>query len=169
MSQDRLKQAFRDLQRLDPMMPYRRIYRGKVVGQSGDLQRVDVRPFDSTLPDMAGVELRHGVPGLKVQVALGCSIQIGWDDGKPHQPFAALWSADASAVRVVISATALELGVDGATEPAVHGLAQMQQLVSAFTAIATGLTSLGQASQAATVTAAAAALPSTLSLMVKVG
>ena len=169
MSQDRLKQAFRDLQRLDPMLPYRRIYRGKVMAQSGDLDRVDVRPYDPSVPDMAGVELRHGVPGIKVQVQPGCSIQIGWDDGKPNQPFAALWSTDASAIRIVIPATALELGIDGATEPAVYGLAQMQQLVSAFTAIAAALTSLGQVSQAATVTSAAAALPTTLSPTVRVG
>ena len=121
MSTDRLKDAFRALQRLDPLIPYRRIYRAKVVAQSADLQRVDVRPFDPSLPDMAGIELRHGVPGIKVQVQPGCSIQIGWDDGKPHQPFAALWSADASAVKISIPATLLELGMVGAPFSLVQG------------------------------------------------
>jgi hypothetical protein len=121
VSQDRLKQAFRDLQRLDPMLPYRRIYRAKVMAQSGDLDRVDVRPFDPSLPDMAGIELRHGVPGIKVQVQPGCTIQIGWDDGKPHQPFAALWSTDASAVKISIPATLLELGMIDAPFSLVQG------------------------------------------------
>jgi hypothetical protein len=169
VSADRLKDAMRALQALDPMHPYRRIYRAEVIAQSADLQRVDVRPFDVSLPDMAGIELRHGAPGIKVQVALGCSIQIGWDDGKPNQPFAALWSADATAIRVVIPATMLELGQENAANFAVKGTAQLAQLSAAFTAISTALFKLGQLSESATVATAAAQLPSTLSTIVRVG
>ena len=169
MSADRLKDAFRALQALDPMHPYQRIYRAKVIAQSSDMQRVDVRPFDPSLPDMAGIELRHGLPGLKVQVAFGCSIQIGWDDGRPDHPFAALWSADATALRVIIPATMLELGVENAPDFAVKGTSQIAQLAAAFTAIATALTQLGQLPGAAAVTAAVAALPLTLSTRVRIG
>ena len=144
MSQDRLKQAFRDLQRLDPMLPYQRIYRAKVVGQSGDLQRVDVRPFDPSLPDMAGIELRHGVPGIKVQVAPGCSVQVGWDDGKPDRPFAALWSTDATAIRVVIPATALELGSENPVDFAMLGTT-FQLSLTAFLGILTAYVTAIQA------------------------
>ena len=121
MSQDRLKASLRALQGLDPMHPYRRIYRAKVLGQSLDLQKVDVRPFDPSLPAMSGIDLRHGVPGIKVQVAPGCSVQIGWDDGKPDKPFAALWSTDASAIKVSLIATQLNLGSDMPIDAAMLG------------------------------------------------
>jgi len=169
MSQDRLKQAFRDLQRLDPMAPYRRLYRAKVVAQSSDLQHVDVRPYDASLPDMAGIELRHGLPGIKVQVALGCTIQIGWDDGRPDRPFAALWSADTSAVRVVIPASLIELGTELPADAAVKGNQQLAHLQSAFSAISGALFSLGQLAASIQVSTASAGLSSTLSSRVKIG
>jgi hypothetical protein len=122
VSQQRLVQALRAIQRFEPMHAYRRLYRAKFIGQSADLQRVDVRPYDPSLPDMAGIELRHGIPGAKVQVSSGCTLQVGWDDGKPDKPFAALWSSDASATRIVFPVgTSLELGTDGATEAAMLG------------------------------------------------
>jgi hypothetical protein len=169
MSADRLKEAFRAIQGVDPFVRYRCIYRAKVLGQSGDLQQVDVRPFDGSLPDMAGIELRHGVPGIKVQVIPGCTVQVGWDDGRPDRPFAALWSSDASAVRVVLACPSLELGAEQPTDFAVKGTSQLIQLTSAFTAIATGLTGLGKVSEAAAVTAAVAQLALTLSARVRVG
>jgi hypothetical protein len=166
---DRLKKAFKDMQGVDPLIRYRCIYRAKVISQSGDLQKVGVRPFDSTLPDMDGIPLRHGVPGIKVQVIPGCTVQIGWDDGRPDRPFAALWSAEASAMRVVIIAPSLELGSEQPMDFAVKGTTQTQTLVAAFTAIATGLAGLGKMSEAAAVTSAAAQLPLALSTRVRIG
>ena len=164
---DRLKAAWKAAQGVDPLTMYRIIYRAKVIAQSGDT--VSVRPFDASLPDMADIPLRHGVPGLKVTVQPGCTVQIGWDDGRPDSPFAGLWSTDASAIRISIPASLLELGGINLTEQAVLGTSQLQQLVAAFTACAAGLTSLGQASQAAAITAAVSALPMTLSPGVRVG
>jgi hypothetical protein len=169
MSQDRLKQAFRDLQRLDPMLPYRRIYRAKVMAQSSDLAQVDVRPYDSSLPDMAGIELRHGVPGIKVQVQPGCSVQIGWDDGKPHQPFAALWSTDASAVRVVIPATSLELGAEDLTDFVILGTTHFENLATCMTTLGAALTKLGQVDAGSACATLVASLPTALSTRVRVG
>jgi hypothetical protein len=169
VNQDRLKQAFRDLQRLDPMDPYRRLYRAKLLAQSADLQHVDVRPYDSSLPDMAGIELRHGLPGLKVEVASGCTLQVGWDDGKPDQPFAALWSVGATALRVIVPATLIELGQEDPYNFAVKGTQQLARLQSAFGAIAGALLSLGQFGAAASVQLQSAALSSCLSTKVKIG
>lgn len=166
MSTDRLKSAARSLQNLDPLIRYRCMYRGKVIGQSG--QTVDVRPYDPLLPDMAGIPLRHGVPGLQVQVTLGCSIQIGWDDGRPDRPFAALWSTDASAIRIVIPATTLELGGANPTDAAVLGTAHFTQLATVMGAIGTALTELGQMSAGTACTAFVAGLPSQLSAVVRV-
>jgi hypothetical protein len=169
MSADRLKDAWKAAQGVDPMIRYRCIYRAKVLGQSGDLQAVDVRPFDASLPDMADIPLRHGVPGIKAQVSPGCSVQIGWDDGRPDRPFAALWSADASALRLVLDCPSLELGAEQPTDFAVKGTSQLQQLVTALTACAAGFTLLGQTATAGTITTAVAQLPLTLSTRVRIG
>lgn len=151
------------------MVRYGCIYRAEVTGQSGDLQRVNVRPFDPTLPEMADIPLRHGVPGIKVQVTPGCSVQIGWDDRRPDRPFAALWSADASAVRIVLDAPSLELGNEQPADFAVKGTSQVSVLAGALTTIAGALFSLGKFTESASVAAAAAQLPGTLSTRVRIG
>lgn len=169
MSADRVKETWRTAQATDPLTPYRRLYRAKVISQSSDLQSVSVRPYDASLPDMAGVPLRHGVPGIKVQTAPGCTVQIGWDDGRPDRPFAALWSSDASALRVVIPAISIELGTENAPDFAVRGTAQLTTLLSAFGTIAGALTALGKVSEAANLTATSAQLATTLSTKVRIG
>jgi hypothetical protein len=121
---DRLKQAWKNLQGIDPLIQYRCLYRGKVIAQSGDLQKVSVRPFDDSVPDMADIPIRHGIPGAKVQVENGCTIQIGWDDGQPDKPFAALWSAEASAMRVIFVSPSLELGIEQPPDYAFKGTSE---------------------------------------------
>jgi len=71
--------------------------------------------------------------------------------------------------RISIPASLLELGGVNLTEAAVLGTSQLEQLVAAFTACAAGLSALGQISQASAITAAAAALPLTLSPGVRIG
>lgn len=173
MSADRLKDAWKASQGADPMVRYRCIYRAKVLGQSGNLQAVSVRPFDASLPDMADIPLRHGVPGIKVQVEPGCSVQIGWDDGRPDRPFAALWSTDAAAMKVSIVADVVNLGSDGATEPAVLGNQWRTLMNTVLTLLATHTHPVSGALAApspnlVTFTTEAAGLSSKLSTVVKV-
>lgn len=167
MSVDRLKAAGRAVVGLDPMIRYRCLYRCKVVGQSGDT--VDVRPYDASLPDMARIPLRHGVPGLKVQVTPGCSVQVGFDDGRPDRPFAALWSTDAAAVRVVLEGTSVELGNAYPVDFAIKGTTQIAQLVAVMTAIGEGMTALGQTAAASACASFVGVAPLALSSNVKVG
>jgi len=166
---DRLKTALRAASAVDPLVRYRCLYRAKVLGQSGDLQKVSVRPFDSSLPDMADIPLRHGVPGIKVQVQRGCTVQVGWDDGRPDRPFAALWSAEASALRVCIVSPSVEIGTANPTDFAVLGTSQLEQLSSAFTTIAGALTGLGKIQEGMAIMAVVAQLPMTLSPHVRLG
>lgn len=167
MSVDRLKAAGRAVVGLDPMIRYRCLYRCKVVGQSGDV--VDVRPYDTALPDMARIPLRHGVPGLQVQVTPGCSVQVGFDDGRPDRPFAALWSTDASAVRVVIAGASVELGEASPSNYAVKGDALISELTSVIGSIGGAMFSLGQLGVAADCASFVSSASSTLSTKVKVG
>lgn len=93
MTADRLKGPLRGVARAaDPFARYRCMYRAKLRAQSGDKLRVDVEPDDKTLPPMSNIPLRHGIPGIRVSVAPGAYLLVGWADGSPDDPFAALWS-----------------------------------------------------------------------------
>lgn len=145
MSADRTQSAWAALQDLqDPMGLYARMYRAKVVAQSDDENQVDVRPDNPALPDMARVPLRHGIPGLRVQVAMGSYLMVGWDDGRPDKAFAALWNPDVHALKVSLVADAIEFGSRGAPEAIVLGTSYraaedtlLAELRSAFSALAT--------------------------------
>ena len=168
MSQDRLKAAARAISGLDPMVPYRYLYRAQVIAQSAsNLDQVDVRPDDPSVPEMAGVPLRHGIPGVQVQVRAGCHVVVGWANGQPDAPFAALWEPGADVVRLILSGTSIEIG--GTGEAAVNGTTQASELGKVITSIGSALLSLGQLDQAKDCASFVTAIPSTLSSKVKLG
>ena len=141
MSQDRLKTAARAISGLDPMVPYRYLYRAQVVSQSAsNLDQVDVRPDDPSVPEMAGVPLRHGIPGVQVQVRPGCHVVVGWANGEPNAPFAALWEAGADVLQLIVDATAIKLGGTSAIQHVVLGEVFMANLAAALTTILADLT-----------------------------
>jgi hypothetical protein len=95
VASDRLTGPLRAIaRRADPRAPYLALYRAKLVAQSADLGRVDVVPEDDDglLPPMSNIPLRHGLPGASVQLTPGASLLVGWENGKPNRPFAALWA-----------------------------------------------------------------------------
>lgn len=127
MNADRSLAAWTGVQNAqDPMGLYARMYRGRVVAQSGDDEYVDVRPDDPRLPDMAKLPLRHGVPGLRVQVELGSYLLVGWDDGRPDKAFAALWNRDVHVLKMSLVNDELHLGSRGASEAFVLGTSYRQ-------------------------------------------
>ena len=143
MSQDRLKAAARAIGGLDPMVPYRYLYRAQVIGQSAsNLDQVDARPDDPTVPEMAGVPLRHGIPGVQVQVRAGCHVVVGWANGEPNAPFAALWEPGASVVKVIVNGDSIKLGDSSATQHVMHGEAFTSDLGDALADILVDLGSL---------------------------
>jgi len=143
MSTDRAAGAWVDLQQLqDPMGLYARMYRAKVVAQSDDADTVDVRPDDQSLPDMANIPLRHGVPGLRVSVAMGSYVLVGWDDGRPDHPFAALWTAGVHALKVELVADRINLGSRGAVEAYVLGTSYRAAEDALLSGLQAGLTAL---------------------------
>lgn len=92
---------------------YFALYDAKVVSQSSDLASVDVQPIDPRLPGYGSVPLRHGLPGVKVQVAPGAILRLGWDRGNPSLPFAALWDGGETVTKIVLSATTVYIGAEG--------------------------------------------------------
>jgi hypothetical protein len=83
--------------RADPLALYSRLYRARVLAQSGDLMKVDVEPEDRLLPLMSNIPLRHGIPGITVSISPGAYVMIGWENGRPDLPFAANWANPSSA------------------------------------------------------------------------
>lgn len=122
MNTDREAGAWQDLQELqDPMGPYARMYRAKVISQNDDTDELDLRPDNPLLPDMAKIPLRHGFPGLRVSVAKGSYVLVGWDDGRPDRPFAGLWTPGTKVTKVSIVADRINRGSRNAHEASVLG------------------------------------------------
>ncbi len=68
-------------------------YPARVVSQDAQ-GRLEVILDDSPLGKelgMSAVPIRHGVPGLTVEVPPGARVRVGFDAADPAQPFAALW------------------------------------------------------------------------------
>jgi len=82
---------------------YFAMYDATVNSQSGDYTTVDVTPSDSRLGGMNSVPLRHGLPGCTVQVPSGLTLRVGWDNGDPQKPFAALWNGGESVTRLQLA------------------------------------------------------------------
>lgn len=84
-----------------PRLDWFALYRGKVLGQSGNT--VDVQPDDARLPAMSKVPLRHGLPGVSVSVQPGTSILVGWENGDPSRPYACLWEGGEGVIEIKIA------------------------------------------------------------------
>jgi hypothetical protein len=76
-------------------------YTAEVVRQAAD-GTLDLLPDDSRLRSqgLQSVPIRHGLPGVTVQVPAGERVLLAFDGGDPTQPFAALWHAG-QAVKIV--------------------------------------------------------------------
>lgn len=86
---DRLKRELTQfVERLLVPTRFHRLYPGRVVSQTGNV--VDVVLDDPTMV-VPPVVLRHGLPGWHVEVPAGTRVMVGFDNGDPSKPFAALW------------------------------------------------------------------------------
>ena len=72
-------------------MDYLALYPCKVVSQGAD-DTLELQPDDARIPGLSKVPIRHGLPGVKVKVNSGARILLGFENGDPRQPYAALWT-----------------------------------------------------------------------------
>ncbi len=92
MTRDRVKGPLAALIRsVLSRVDYFAFYAAKVVAQSADLSTVDLVPDDTKLPGLQAIPVRLGMPGCAVQVAAGARVLLGFENGDPSRPFAALW------------------------------------------------------------------------------
>lgn len=91
---DRIKRALADF--VDAIMSrvdYHALYPAKVVSQSGTL--VDVVVDDTRFGSLTKVPIRTFAPDVVVTVSPNARVLIGFENGKPDQPYASLWQSGA--------------------------------------------------------------------------
>jgi hypothetical protein len=70
------------------------LYTAQVVRQAAD-GTLDLMPADDRLRSqgLQAIPIRHGLPGVTVEVDAGENVLLGFDAGDPSKPYAALWHA----------------------------------------------------------------------------
>lgn len=71
---------------------YHRLYPSTVEGQASD-GSLDLLPDDESIRGngLSAVPIWHGLPGVTVRVPNGERVLLGFRNGDPTQPYAALW------------------------------------------------------------------------------
>ncbi|HZL17171.1 MAG TPA: hypothetical protein VFG23_05450 [Polyangia bacterium] len=120
VNQDRMKTSFWALVKAAlPRVDYYALRVARVVSQSKDLTTVDLLPDDPRFPSMAGVPLRV-TPGTSIQLGNGSTVLLGFSEGDPARPFAAILAGGDVAKAITIQAATLNLGGPGATPTVVE-------------------------------------------------
>lgn len=86
-----------------PRVDYYTTYRCKVLKQSADLSKVDIKPDDPRIPQRSDVPIKWGLPGVRAKIAPGCFMNHGWDDGDPSKPYAILPENGASVLELYLT------------------------------------------------------------------
>jgi hypothetical protein len=90
---DRIKEPFARLVRwVMRDAVYQRMYPARVVGQDA-AGRLDLVPDDERIRGTGtqAVSIRHGLPGVSVEVPVGARVMLGFEEANPAKPYAALW------------------------------------------------------------------------------
>lgn len=69
---------------------YLALYPCRVVAQNAD-GTLELQPDSAAVPSLSKVPIRLGVPGVKVKVAAGCRVLLGFEGGDAQRPAAFLW------------------------------------------------------------------------------
>lgn len=96
---DRLRAALDALIRWTTReQPYLRLYPATVRAQAAD-GTLDLDPDDAAIrgTGLSGVPIRHGIPGVTVEISAGQRIMLGFEAGDPRRPYAALWRTSGTA------------------------------------------------------------------------
>lgn len=75
-------------------VPFLGLTPGTVRAQAGDGTLDVVLDPGAALPELVGVPIRHGLPGVTaISVGAGARVRVGFDGADPRRPFAVLWDA----------------------------------------------------------------------------
>ena len=149
-----------------PGVDYLAWYRARVVRQTlsptTGKMTVDVTPDDARIPPLSGVPLRLGLPAVEVQASPNAYVLVGWANGDPAKPQAALWDGgESDAIKMVFNAAQLFLGGEAGAEPPTKGItyrtAEDAFLSAIVVAVSAALTASGAGAAIPALTAAQAA------------
>lgn len=129
---DRIKRALGDF--VDAIMSrvdYHALYPAKVVSQSGTL--VDVVVDDTRFGSLTKVPIRTFAPDVVVTVSPNARVLIGFENGKPDQPYASLWQSGA-----IVS-----VAIAGDTDAAARDTLIVAELNAIATTLGTGSNGAG--------------------------
>lgn len=78
--------------------PFLKLYPASVVVQNAD-GTLDLLPEDEAIRGggLQGIPIRHGLPGVTVQVGAGQRVRVGFDGADRRAPYAALWDTAGTA------------------------------------------------------------------------
>ena len=107
-------------QHVDPKIDYMRMYPSRVVKQTSD-GTLEIIPDAEKMrgTGLTRVPIRHGIPGLRVQVPAGGKVLLFFENGDPKAPAIALWP-DTSSVRSMELTCSSKLTITAPTVE-VHG------------------------------------------------
>ena len=114
---DRFKRGLVDLINaiVQPKIDYLAMYPCKVVGQNADL-RLECIPDNTKLgPSIGPLPMRLGIPGATVKVKAGSRVLVGFENGDPRKPYAALWDTAALDELDLAAATAFKVTAGNVT------------------------------------------------------
>jgi hypothetical protein len=159
---DRFKQAFDDsVAYALPNVDYLGLYACQVVAQNAD-GSLDLMPARSDWPSQKRIPFRCGIPGVTITVNVGAQVLLGWQNGDPSAPYAALWLPGAAgdletwvttaATKISFVAPQVNVGGDPGTDAMVLGTTYRMAEDELFAQLAAQLPAAGAA-----ITAAAAA------------
>lgn len=156
------------VQGLIPGVDYLAWYRARVVAQaleSSGKMTVDVVPDDHRIPPMARVSLKLGLPATEVKISPGAFVLVGWENGDPARPQAALWDGgEAPALKLVFNAIEAFVGGEVGAEPPPKGITYLGAEAAFFaalvSAVSTALSAAGAGGSIPALTAAFASFQS---------
>lgn len=135
---DRLKEAFLALVGAAvPRIDYFTTYRCKVVKQSADGSKVDLKPDDSRIPQCSDILIKWGPPGITALITVGCFMHLGWENGDPGRPYAC-FAEGSHVTKLVLEADQVYVSGEAgakklATEDHVHTVSVIQGVGSPTT------------------------------------
>lgn len=104
------------------------LYTAQVVRQAAD-GTLDLMPADDRLraQGLQAIPIRHGLPGVTVEVPAGENVLLGFDGGDPSKPYASLWH-EGQATKIVFGDMRIEAAGTKALALAIETKAALDKL-----------------------------------------
>lgn len=116
---------------------YHAEYPGRVFSQNAD-DSLDIRLDDESFPHMTQVPMEKFAPGIKVRVATGARVMIGFEAGDPSRPVARLFSSGVTTEIPVKTCGSLHMSAQGNVLTAAYTSPDGATTLETFTFVYTG-------------------------------